>query len=144
MSTATVDHTILAEDGSFTVQAQLATPGLYVYETPDTVDVGATCRWKLGHHSGHYIARFTNPAAAHAVAAALAGWIDWTGPVDGLKSSVLSRSDRMEFLRIIEDGHGHLGNCAHPERYPDWLPNGGHTGPMCAYVAGMSSRCTCA
>ncbi|MFF9643662.1 hypothetical protein [Kitasatospora aureofaciens] len=22
-------------------------------------------------------------------------------------------------------------------------PNGGHTGPMCAYVAGMSSRCTC-
>ncbi len=27
-----------------------------------------------------------------------------------------------------------------PEEFP---PNGGHTGPMCAYVAGISSRCTC-
>nr|BEK68805.1 hypothetical protein KPHV_60320 [Kitasatospora purpeofusca] len=26
----------------------------------------------------------------------------------------------------------------------DWLPNGGHTDPMCAYVAGISRRCTCA
>lgn len=143
MSTATVAYTLLTEQGSTTIQAEPATPGLYVYETPDTVDIGAPCRWTIGHHTGMQVARFTKPTDAHAVATALADWIDWTGPADCLKRSILSHSDRMEFLRIVEDGHGHVGNCAHPEPESDWLPNGGHDSD-CAYVGGISRRCTCA
>lgn len=139
----TLEHTILAEDGPETVQAQPAAPGLYVYEIPANVDEGAPCRWRLGHHSGLQIARAATAEVAHQMAAALADWVDWTGPADCLKSSILTRENREELLHIVEDCGGHFGNCAHPEPEPDWLPNGGHAGPMCAYVAGISSRCSC-
>jgi hypothetical protein len=143
MST-TVEYTILAEDGPVTVQAEPATPGLYVYEQPASVDVGAPCRWRIGHHGGLQVARFRTADDAHSAALDLADLTDWTASTDIAKGRLLANAaDRVELLRIVEDCHGHFGNCAHPEPDPGWLPNGGHTGPMCAYVAGMSSRCTC-
>lgn len=151
MNTATIDHTILCQAGPVTVEAEPAAPGLYVYEGPDAISGGA-CRWRLGHHSGLQIARFPSSEAAHAAAAELTGFTDWTAPADTLRADTIARNqtDRMEFLRLIQDAGGHLGdccnagNCARAAPMPDWHPNGGHTGPMCAYVAGMSSRCTCA
>ncbi|MFE5582510.1 hypothetical protein [Kitasatospora sp. NPDC056531] len=142
MST-TVEYTILAEDGPVTVQAEPATPGLYIYKQPDTVDVGASCRWRIGHHSGVQVARFRTADDARSAVVHLVDWVDWTEDSKILATTIANRSDAPEFLRIIDDCHGHLGNCAHPEPDSDWLPNGGHTGPMCAYVAGMSARCTC-
>jgi len=140
----TIDYTILAEDGPVTTQAQPSAPGLYVYEQPDTVDVGAACRWRIGHHSGRQVARFRTAGDAHGAVSHLVDLADWTADIDTIKDGVLGDvAARIEFMRVVEDCGGHLGNCTHPEPDPGWLPNGGHAGPMCAYVAGMSSRCTC-
>jgi hypothetical protein len=138
----TIPHTIQAEDGPAIVDAQPATPGLYVYRTADTVDVGAVCRWRLGHHSGLQIARFRSAEDAHRGAAMLADWTTWTDDADSLRGSIASRQDRAEFLLIIQDMGGHVGNCAHPAPDPDWPIRGGH-GESCAYAAGISCRCTC-
>lgn len=146
MST-TIEHTILAEDGPEMVQAQPASPGLYVYEIPTNVDEGAPCRWRLGHHSGRQIAKAATAEAAHRVAAAIADWTTWTDEPDTLTARLgdltADPADLRDLQDRVEEAGGHLGNCAHVVPDPDWLPNGGHTGPMCAYVAGISPRCTC-
>jgi len=147
VNATTVTHTILAKDGTETVQAQPATPGLYVYLQPASVDVGASCRWRLGHHSGLQIARFRTPEEAHAAAAAIADLTDWTQDADDIRERALgvlsdaSKILRLDLLRSVEEAGGHIGNCAHPDA-EGWLPNGGHNSD-CAYVGGISSRCTC-
>lgn len=122
--TTTVAYTILTAQGAATVQAEPATPGLYVFEVPDSVNIGAPCRWSIGHHSGLQVARFTNPTDAHAAAVALADFLDWTDTADNLKAATLGRpkADRLEYLRIIEDGGGHLGNCAHYRDEVEYVP----------------------
>ncbi|WP_282204498.1 hypothetical protein [Kitasatospora fiedleri] len=112
MSTATIDHIVLCQAGPVTVEAQPATPGLYVYEGPDAISGGA-CRWRLGHHSGLQVARFQTSEAAHAVAAEIADFTDWTAPAAVLKAAATARNqaDRLEFLRIVEDGGGHFDTC---------------------------------
>lgn len=116
--TAIVALTIQAEDGPETVQAQPATPGLYVYKVPTTVDVGAPCRWRLGHHTGLQVARFRTAEQAHAAAAAVADWATWTdGPDVVQKRCTGPGSDpwaMRDLIDHIEGAGGHLGNCAHP------------------------------
>lgn len=140
---ATVAYTLLTETGTTTIQAQPATPGLYVYEVPATVDTDTSCLWRLGHHSGRQVARFACVEDARAAVVHLADWTDWTADAETVGKSITARADLAEFLHILDDCRGHVGNCAHPVPDPDWPANGGHAGPMCAYVAGISSRCTC-
>jgi hypothetical protein len=139
----TVDYTLLANNGPITIQAQPVTPGLYIYEAPDTIDEGAPCRWRLGHHSGRPVARFSTAEDARDAAVSLIDWVDWTGDSAVIAANITARPDLTEFLHLLDDARGHVGNCSHPAPETTWLPNGGHTGPMCAYVAGISSRCTC-
>jgi hypothetical protein len=112
--TATITHTILADTGPATVEAQPATPGLYVYQVPDSVDVDAPCRWRLGHHSGLAVARFETAEDALAGAAAVADWTDWTASADAIREAGPTRDDseRRAILWAIEDAGGHLGNCS--------------------------------
>lgn len=112
MST-TVEHTILVLDAPVIVQAQQAGPGLYVYEVPDSVDVGAPCRWRVGHHSGLAVARFETAEAAHAGAEAVASWADWTCDADTVRQVGLDRpaDERRAILWAVENTGGHLGNC---------------------------------
>jgi hypothetical protein len=143
--TTTFPHTILAEDGPETVQAQPATPGLYVYEIPATVDEGAPCRWRLGHHSGRQIAKAPTAEAAHRAAAAIADWTTWTDEPDAITARLIgpgaAPTDRRDLQDRAEAAGAHFGNCG-------WCLidegplRGGHS-EMCAYVAGISSRCTC-
>lgn len=111
----TVTHTIQAQDGPVNVEAQPATPGLYVYQQADTVDVGAACRWRLGHHSGLALARFSTAEQAHTVAAALADWTDWTGDAEALRAKHLrehrDQAALDEYYRLITDAGGHIDKC---------------------------------
>lgn len=117
MTTATT-YTVLTAEGSVTIDAELAAPGLYVYKQPDHIDPTAPCRWRIGHHSGRYVARFPTAEQARTAAAALAGWVDWTGDSATLGPEISSRSDLPEFLRALYDNDGHTGNCAHYEDDP--------------------------
>jgi hypothetical protein len=115
MSAEGITHTIRAKDGPETVQAQPATPGLYIYEVPENVDKGGPCRWRLGHHSGLLIAAFRTPEDAREAAAAIADWTDWTGDAGELREHHL-RTHRDQaalnaFLQLIEDARGHIDNC---------------------------------
>lgn len=143
--TTTFPHTILAEEGPETVQAQPASPGLYVYEIPANVDEGAPCRWRLGHHTGLAIARFRTAEGAHRAAAAIADLMAWTDEPDAIKARLIGAdadpADRRDLHDRVEGAGGHFGNCG-------WCLidegplRGGHS-ETCAYVAGIGPRCTC-
>jgi hypothetical protein len=118
VNVATITHTIQAALGPETVQAQPATPGLYVYEIPANVDRDAPCRWRLGHHSGLLLAAYPTAEDAHQGAAAVADWTDWTQDTDVICARVIG-PDRDEYAsrdlwdRVATSG-GHFANCAHP------------------------------
>lgn len=117
MSIPTITHTIRAVLGPTTVQAQPATPGLYVYEIPAEVDILAPCRWRLGHHSGLLLASFRTAEEAHKGAAAIADWTDWTGQHDALRAEHLHNNRDQDALddlvKRIEDTGGHIDGCAY-------------------------------
>ncbi|MFF8297690.1 hypothetical protein ACF07M_20150 [Streptomyces globisporus] len=71
------------------VQATEPHPGLHVYPTPDEIaDPGDTYVWRLGHHSGHVIAKFEQQAQAENAARALGHVADWTRPASDIRADV--------------------------------------------------------
>jgi hypothetical protein len=81
----TATHTIRLNRGrSTSVPATEATPGLYVYELPDSVNPGDVYRWRIGHHTGRALAVAAGRADALAGAAAVADLADWTRGADVL------------------------------------------------------------
>ncbi|MGW2251385.1 hypothetical protein ACWCXH_14390 [Kitasatospora sp. NPDC001660] len=116
MTITTVPHEIRATDGTNTVQAEPLPSGLYVYEIPADVDRGELCRWRIGHHSGRYIASFRDHDAALRGAESLADWADWTLDATELRARNIGEGrdqDRLnDFLDRIKQAGGHLGACS--------------------------------
>ncbi|MEV7600028.1 hypothetical protein AB0O91_21870 [Kitasatospora sp. NPDC089797] len=112
----TVPHEIHSTTGPYTVQAEQLPCGLYVYEIPADVDRGERCRWRIGHHSGRYIASTRERAAALQLAADIADWANWTLGADILRAHNIgpgrdqARID--DFLARISQAGGHLGTCS--------------------------------
>ncbi|MFL3869185.1 hypothetical protein LT966_21540 [Streptomyces griseobrunneus] len=71
------------------VQATEPHPGLHVYPTPDEIaDPGDTYVWRLGHHSGHVIAKFEQQTQAEDAARTLGDITDWTRPAARVRLDV--------------------------------------------------------
>jgi hypothetical protein len=64
------------------VQATEASPGLFVYQLPDTVNPDDLCRWRIGHHTGLAIATAMTEANALDGATAIEDLTDWTQGTD--------------------------------------------------------------
>jgi len=117
MTSATITHTIQAALGPETVQAQPATPGLYVYQIPDNVDIEAPCRWRIGHHSGLLLAAYPTSEAAHLGAAELADWADWTEDAEVIRRRAVGKHRDGEAMNDlwnrVHNSGGHFANCSH-------------------------------
>lgn len=71
------------------VQAVEPQPGLHIYPTPEEIaDPGDTYIWRLGHHSGHVIAKFEHRDEAEEAAEALRGITNWTRPANEIRRDV--------------------------------------------------------
>ncbi|WP_405699153.1 hypothetical protein OG209_05490 [Streptomyces sp. NBC_01383] len=71
------------------VQATEPHPGLHVYPTPDEIaDPGDPYTWRLGHHSGHVIAKFEQRSQAEDAARALGDIGDWIRPAAEVRRDV--------------------------------------------------------
>ncbi|MFJ4673014.1 hypothetical protein [Kitasatospora purpeofusca] len=110
----TVVHDILAADGPHPVQAEHLPSGLYVYEIPADIDRGEPCRWRVGHHSGRFIASTRDRDAAFDLATDIADWADWNLDADTLHASIVARStaSRTHFLECVRMAGGHLSACS--------------------------------
>jgi hypothetical protein len=78
---------IVRSEDRIPVQATEASPGLYVYQLPDTVNPDDLYRWRIGHHTGLAVAVAMSEENALAGAAAVADLTDWTQAADASAST---------------------------------------------------------
>ncbi|MET9183453.1 hypothetical protein ABZX88_35360 [Kitasatospora aureofaciens] len=114
MTTTTVAHEISSSHGPYTVQAEQLPSGLYVYEIPAEFEPADPCRWRIGHHSGRYIASTRDRATALQLAADIADWADWTLDAAELRALRAGRAGASiaYLLECIRMAGGHLGACS--------------------------------
>ncbi|WP_329390080.1 hypothetical protein [Streptomyces sp. NBC_01716] len=64
-------------------------PGLHVYRQPEELLTSADLYvWRLGHHSGHAIAKFEYPGDADDAAWAIRDLADWTKTADEIRAEL--------------------------------------------------------
>lgn len=112
MTTRTVSLAIKYAPGPCAVDAQPATPGLYVHRAPEP-GIDPLCSWRLTHHSGYAIAGFSSAENAHLAAEVIADLADWTAAADVIRSVISSAEQRSELWHHITDAGGHFpdSNC---------------------------------
>ncbi|MFF2077113.1 hypothetical protein ACFVXG_20415 [Kitasatospora sp. NPDC058162] len=114
MTITTVPHEIRTTDGPYIIQAERLASGLHVYEIPAGIEPADPCRWRIGHHSGRYIASTRDRAAALELAVDIADWADWTLDAETLRALRAGRDEASiaYFLECIRMAGGHLGACS--------------------------------